>query len=256
MQLIPAIDIAGGRCVRLYQGDFSQTTHYKATPASLLGNYEALGARWVHVVDLDGARYGLRTQHSLISSLLPLTGISLQVGGGIRSGSDIELLLDAGVARVVIGSTALDRPRDVVGWIQEFGADRICLAFDVRSAGIAPQVRTHGWMSASGISLWEAVAPYRHHARHVLCTDIARDGTLFGPNVTLYSEAVARFPQFSWQASGGVRSADDLRALSDAGVAAAICGKALLEERIPLKELKPFLPDASSRASTFATARS
>ncbi|MBS0580545.1 MAG: 1-(5-phosphoribosyl)-5-[(5-phosphoribosylamino)methylideneamino] imidazole-4-carboxamide isomerase [Proteobacteria bacterium] len=256
MQLIPAIDIAGGRCVRLFQGDFSQSTHYEPTPAALLGSYGALGARWVHIVDLDGARDGLRSQHSLITASLPLTSIHVQVGGGVRSGADIEHLLSAGVARVVIGSTALDRPRDVIRWIQEFGAQRICLAFDVRSAGRVPEVRTRGWAIASGVSLWEALAPYRHHACHVLCTDIARDGTLLGPNVALYREAVTRFPQLSWQASGGVRNAGDLQALSEAGVSAAISGKALLEQRIPLTELQPYLPDASSPASTFATARS
>ena len=256
MLLIPAIDICGGRCVRLYQGDFSQETRYSPTPATLLGHYDAWGASWVHIVDLDGARFGRSSQHSLITALVPLTSISLQVGGGVRSGADIELLLKARVSRVVIGSAALERPREVLGWLKEFGPDRICLAFDVRSAGLLPQVRTHAWKSAPGISLWEALAPYGSHARHILCTDIARDGTLFGPNLDLYRDAVNRFPQFAWQASGGIRSAADLRSLEDTGVQAAISGKALLEDRIPLTELKPFLPDASSPASTSALAGS
>ena len=256
MLLIPAIDICEGRCVRLYQGDFSQRTRYAPTPATLLGRYETWGVPWAHVVDLDGARFGLRSHHSLITGLATVTAVSLQVGGGVRSGSDIQMLLGSGVSRVVIGSAALERPREVIGWLEEFGSDRMCLAFDVRSAGLLPLVRTHGWKRAAGISLWDALVPYRSHARHILCTDIARDGTLFGPNIDLYREAVTRFPQFAWQASGGIRSAEDLQSLQDTGVAAAISGKALLEERIPIEELKPFLPDALSPASTSETVRS
>lgn len=256
MLLIPAIDICEGRCVRLYQGDFAQRTRYAPTPATLLGLYETWGAPWAHIVDLDGARFGLRSHHSLITGLAIVTSVSLQVGGGIRGASDIEMLLGSGVSRVVVGSAALERPKEVLGWLKEFGPDRICLAFDVRSAGLQPLVRTHGWMKSPGVSLWDALAPYRSHARHILCTDIARDGTLYGPNIDLYREAVVRFPEFAWQASGGIRSAGDLASLQDTGVDAAISGKALLEERISLKELQPFLPDASFPASTSETAGS
>lgn len=256
MLLIPAIDISEGRCVRLYQGDFSKETPYAPSPATLLGRYEVWGASYVHVVDLDGARYGVRSQQALISNLAGRTSLCLQVGGGVRSAADIRLLLNTGVSRVVVGSAALERPQDAVHWLQEFGADRICLAFDVRTAGAhAPQVHTHGWKSAPGVTLWDALAPYSRQALHILCTDIARDGTLFGPNVDLYREAVLRFPQFHWQASGGIRNLGDLQALKDAGLRAAISGKALLEERITVKELKPFLPDASFPASTSATLR-
>jgi phosphoribosylformimino-5-aminoimidazole carboxamide ribotide isomerase len=210
----------------------------------------------MHIVDLDGARLGLSNHRGLTASLAARTSASLQVGGGVRSAADIELLLAAGVARVVIGSVALERPAEVNGWLERFGSDRMCLAFDVRSAGLVPQVRTHGWTMASGISLWDAIAPYTRSACHVLCTDIVRDGTLFGPNLHLYYQATTRFPQFRWQASGGIRSASDLNALKIVGVQAAISGKALLEERIPIQELKPFLPAASSPASTSATAGS
>jgi phosphoribosylformimino-5-aminoimidazole carboxamide ribotide isomerase len=254
--LIPAIDLREGRCVRLYQGDFARATQYSPTSAVLLGRYEALGASWVHVVDLDGARSGQRNQRSLICGLAPLTSVSLQVGGGIRSGADVEALLSAGVQRVVIGSAAVEHPHEVLGWLREFGAERICLAFDVRIAGGVPQIRTQGWTHPTGASLWDAVGRYSGHARHVLCTDIARDGTLVGPNIDLYREAVLRFPQFQWQASGGVRHAADLQALETTGVNAAISGKALLEERISVSELRPFLPVASSPASTSATASS
>ncbi len=256
MLLIPAIDISAGRCVRLYQGDFAQETLYSPAPAALLGRYEAWGAPWVHIVDLDGARQGRRSQIDLLSSLAPLTSTALQVGGGVRSAADIEALLGAGVARVVVGSAALERAQDVMQWLEEFGAERICLAFDVRTAAEqAPQVHTRGWKECAGVSLWDALAPYAGYARHILCTDIARDGTLLGPNVALYQEAAARFPHYQWQSSGGIRNLADLQALEDAGLAAAISGKALLEERMTMKELKPFLPDASSPASTCATVR-
>jgi len=256
MLLVPAIDIRAGHCVRLYQGDFSRETRYAPTPAALVARYQELGASWIHIVDLDGARLGLANHRELIASLAAQTSARLQVGGGVRSAADIELLLAAGVARVVIGSVALERPREVTGWLERFGADRICLAFDVRSAGLVPQVRTHGWTMASGISLWDALAPYTDRACHILCTDIVRDGTLFGPNLQLYHQAVQRFPQFRWQASGGIRSASDLQALRIVGLQAAISGKALLEERISIEELKPYLPAASFPASTSATAGS
>ena len=169
----------------------------------------------------------------------------------------LQLLFDAGVSRVVVGSAALQHPEEVLQWIKHFGAERVCLAFDVRTDGDSePCVQTHGWQSTSEISLWKALAPYRSYAYHILCTDIARDGTLTGPNLDLYREARLRHPAFAWQASGGIRDAADLAALAKLGISAAICGKALLEERITPEELRPFLPAASFPVSTYATDRS
>jgi phosphoribosylformimino-5-aminoimidazole carboxamide ribotide isomerase len=257
MLLIPAIDLAAGRCVRLRQGDFSRETLYPSSPRELLERYRTLGARWVHIVDLDGAKDGERANQRLIAGLAGASAPQLQVGGGIRSAAAIEALLGAGVARVVIGSAAVQRPREVLHWLERFGAERLCLAFDVRveSSG-EPRVHTHGWTQQAHLSLWQALAPYGAQVRHVLCTDIERDGMLSSPNLELYRRALARFPHLQWQASGGVSSAADLGALDRLGLAAAISGKALLEERIRLEELRPFLPAASSPASTFATARS
>jgi phosphoribosylformimino-5-aminoimidazole carboxamide ribotide isomerase len=258
MLLIPAIDLRAGRCVRLHQGDFAAETSYAIEPAALLRRYQALGARWLHVVDLDGARDGVRVNAPLIASLARDKSMRLQVGGGVRSASAIEALLGAGVARVVVGSAAVERPGEVGAWIKCFGAERVCVAFDVRVDTCGePQVHTHGWTRNGVLSLWNAIdalscAPLRH----VLCTDIALDGTLAGPNLTLYRRALDRFPNLSWQASGGIRNAADLSALARLGVNAAVSGKALLEKRIPVKELQPFLPDASSPASTCAPARS
>jgi phosphoribosylformimino-5-aminoimidazole carboxamide ribotide isomerase len=212
----------------------------------------------VHVVDLDGARDGTLGNRQIILDLAARPGLKLQVGGGIRSADAVEDLISNGVERVVIGSAAVERPDDVIGWASRFGAERICLALDVRHDRRGePQLRTRGWKSGTAISLWEALALYPAAAvRHVLCTDIERDGALTGPNLDLYREAAERFPRIAWQASGGVRDAADLAALAGVGAAAAVSGKALLEKRIKPEELRPYLPDASSPVSTSETARS
>ena len=256
MLLIPSIDLRGGRCVRLREGDFATETTYAFDPAALAERYRALGARWLHVVDLDGAKDGLAVNTPIIMGLARQQPMCLQVGGGVRSAAAIEALLTAGVARVVIGTAAVERPAEVASWLGEFGPERICLAFDVRSSGGGePQVRTGGWTRDAAVTLTQAIAGFpRGVLKHVLCTDIGRDGTLRGPSLRLYRECRARFPGLSWQASGGIRDGHDLRALRRIGVAAAVCGTALLQERISATELRPFLPDASSPASTYAPA--
>ncbi len=257
MLLIPAIDLRAGRCVRLLQGDFAAETRYEVEPEALLVRYRELGASWLHVVDLDGARNGIAENRGLIHRMAAVGGIRLQTGGGVRSAADIDDLLRHGVARVVIGSAAIEQPERVADWLARFGADNLCLAFDVRvdREGV-PRVSTRGWTEGTRTSLWDAVdrfAPNR--LRHVLCTDIERDGTLSGPNLSLYAEAVGRMPHIAWQASGGVRNSGDLADLARSGVDASISGKALLEERITSQELKPFLYGASFPASTSATPR-
>jgi phosphoribosylformimino-5-aminoimidazole carboxamide ribotide isomerase len=258
MLLIPAIDLRHGRCVRLYQGDFAAETRYAYEPHELLMRYRALGATWLHVVDLDGAKDGMLANRQVILDLASQPAVKLQVGGGVRSAEVIDDLLRHGVARVVVGSAAVERPGEVAEWLARFGSDRICLAFDVRlDESGTPRVRTRGWTEGTQLSLWDALTLFPPGSvRHVLCTDIERDGALTGPNLNLYSQAVGRFPQLAWQASGGVRDAADLTALAHSGVAAAVSGKALLEERIRSEELRPFLPNASSPASTSATVRS
>lgn len=245
MLLIPAIDLRSGRCVRLYQGDFNAETRYAVTAQDLAGRYRGLGATWLHVVDLDGAKNGVLANRELIIDLVS-SGLNLQVGGGVRSQEIVEDLLAHGVRRVVVGSTAVEQPETVRAWLSDFGTERVCLAFDVRlDAAGEPLVRTRGWTEDTRLTLWQALQPYgAAEASHVLCTDIARDGALAGPNLALYREAATRFPQFAWQASGGVRDARDLAALAEAGMAGAVSGKALLEDRIGFEELQPFLPNA------------
>lgn len=258
MILIPSIDLRNGRCVRLLKGNFDAETRYDLEPHELLQRYRALGANWLHVVDLDGAKDGRLANRSVIVRLASQRALHIQVGGGVRSADVVDDLLRHGIDRVIVGSAAVEKPADVQAWMKKYGAEKIGLAFDVRhdSQGV-PRVLIRGWTKDSKLTLWEAIESYLPHGlKHVLCTDVELDGALAGPAVALYTEAIRRYPQIAWQASGGVRSAADLAALAALGAAAAISGKALLEELISPLELRPFLPNASSPASTSATARS
>jgi len=247
MMLIPAIDLRGGRCVRLLQGRFDAETVYASDPVEVLERYLELGARLVHVVDLDGARDGAQANRAAIKALVGRAGrAALQVGGGIRSRRSAEELLALGASRVVVGSVAVSQPHEVAAWIRDFGPERVVLAFDVRlDAAGTPCLATHGWERQTDTSLWDAVDRYAASGlRHVLCTDVARDGALSGPNFALYGECVRRYPGITWQASGGVSGVADLQALADAGVPAVISGRALLDGRLTAEELVPFLPAA------------
>jgi phosphoribosylformimino-5-aminoimidazole carboxamide ribotide isomerase len=250
MLLIPAIDLRGGQCVRLYQGDFSQETTYRVTPQALCARYLEWGATWLHIVDLDGAKNGTSANQQVIAELASTVAVKLQAGGGIRSAATLQALLTSGVSRVVVGSTAIEQPQEVAQWLTLYGSETICVAFDIRldPQGV-PVPRTRGWLESSTTTLWHAIETLLPHGlKHVLCTDIERDGALTGPNLNLYREAVSRYPQLHWQASGGIRDVADLNSLSELGVAAAISGKALLENRVIPMELQPFLQNASSPA--------
>jgi len=245
MHLIPAIDLREGHCVRLLHGDFEAETRYPTDPETLLIKYRDLGADWLHVVDLDGARGGILDNRAIILGLAAQKAVKLQVGGGLRNTTALAQMLDAGVARVVVGSAAVTQAEQVQAWLKHFGPDRLTLAFDVciDDHGV-PRVMTHGWQRQSEYSLWNAVESFDSVLKHVLCTDVGRDGALTGPNVDLYAQAVRRYPHIEWQASGGIRNAHDLHALAQAGASAAISGKALLEDLIPLEDLHSFLPNA------------
>jgi phosphoribosylformimino-5-aminoimidazole carboxamide ribotide isomerase len=243
---IPAIDLKDGRCVRLYQGRFDRVSEYPAVPEDLAGRYLSLGVDWVHVVDLDGARDGAGRNREVIGRMAGLARGRIQVGGGIRTRDDVEAVLALGAGRVVIGSAAVEAPEAVREWFDAFGPERLVLAFDVRidESGM-PWLRTRGWTEEAGLSLWDAVAAYRLAGlEHLLCTDVARDGAMTGPNLALYADCLERFPQLELQASGGVRDLADLEALRETGVAAAITGKALLDGRITDEEIRSFLRNA------------
>jgi phosphoribosylformimino-5-aminoimidazole carboxamide ribotide isomerase len=245
MDLIPAIDLRDGRCVRLLKGDFAQETRYAVDPVELARQYREVGASWLHVVDLDGAKRGEPVNLALIRRMQEAAGVAVQLGGGIRSRASLEQAL--GVAeRAVIGSLAVSDPELVASWLAELGAERITLALDVRlGPDGTPLIATHGWTRASTLTLAAAIERFSAAGlRHVLCTDIDRDGALSGPNVELYRDCVTRWPGISFQASGGVRDVADLTALAAAGVAATVSGKALLEGRLKPEEIRPFLRGA------------
>lgn len=247
MKVIPAIDIKDGVCVRLHQGRFDQVTEYSMRPPDLAARYSDLGARWVHCVDLDGARTGRAGNMDLLIETASAVSGGLQAGGGVRSTDAIARFLDAGVDRVVVGSVAVERPDEAVSWLDQTGPERIVLALDVRLDGGdgTPMLVTRGWTAGSDTSLWEALDRFAGAGlRHVLCTDVSRDGAMTGPAVDLYAECVERYPGIAFQASGGVRNASDLEALRGTGVAAAIVGKALLEGHISDQELASFLRNA------------
>ena len=246
MILIPSIDLRNGRCVRLLKGNFDQETRYDLEPHELLQRYRALGASWLHVVDLDGAKDGQLANRSVIIRLASQKALHVQVGGGVRSAAVVDDLLRNGIDRVIVGSAAVENPAEVQSWLKRYGVEKIGLAFDIRQdAGGVPRVLTRGWTQESKLSLWEAIDSYLPYGlKHVLCTDAELDGAMQGPAVKLYQEFTKRYPQIQLQASGGVRSAADLSALAAVGSAAAISGKALLEEAIKPSELVPFLPNA------------
>jgi phosphoribosylformimino-5-aminoimidazole carboxamide ribotide isomerase len=246
MLVIPSIDLRGGHCVRLLKGEFDAETRYALDPRELLARYADAGVRWLHLVDLDGARDGTPGNRELIRQMAGQSRIRIQLGGGLRNRELAEEAFSHGVSRVVIGSAAVEQPQLLRDLLAAHGAARICLAIDVRvDEGGTPRVRTRGWVKEHALSLWELLESFADTPlEHVLCTDIERDGALAGPGFVLYEEAQRRFPRIAWQASGGIRSADDLARLARMGLAAAISGKALLEGRITLEELQPFLRDA------------
>lgn len=232
MIVYPAMDLLGGSAVRLRQGDFARKTHYSLRPQDALRAFAEAGARWAHVVDLDGARARTPRQHELIAVLARDAEVELQVGGGFRTRDQIARALERGIARAVIGSIAVSEPDRANRWIEEFGPERICVSLDVRMKAGMPMVATAAWLKNSGASLWEAAARLPA-ARHVLITDISADGMMSGPNFNLLEEAVKRLPGLSIQASGGVAALEHIERLTTAGV---IVGKAIWEGRIALKE--------------------
>ncbi len=246
MRIVPAIDLQGGKCVRLLKGDFEQTTEYSDNPAEIAAQFSALRVEDLHVVDLDGARLGEQRNRSSIREILAESTLTVQLGGGIRSESTVSEWLDLGISRCVIGSLAATEPDTVRQWLSDFGGDRIVLALDVNVADDgAPRLTTHGWTALSEISLWEAIDNYLPWGlRHVLCTDVSRDGALAGPNVELYREVLSRYPGLELQASGGVRDIADLETLREARLPAAITGRAMLDGRISSEEVARFQRNA------------
>lgn len=236
--LYPAIDVREGRVVRLRQGDYAEETRYGDDPLAFARRYADAGATWLHLVDLDAAKAGGYTLRPLLRDIAAATPLQVQTGGGVRTRDDVAALLDAGAARVVIGSLAVRDPASVLAWIGEFGSESITVALDTRrdTDGVW-RLPVHGWTETASETLDDLLRRYAVGGlRHLLCTDIDRDGMLTGPNIALYRDIHAAHPGLELQASGGVRDVADVIDARNAGCAGAVLGKALLEGRLSLPE--------------------
>lgn len=233
----PALDIRGGHVVRLLQGDYARETTYGDDPLPRAQAFLAAGARWMHLVDLDAARAGGYTLAPLLRAIAD-TGLQVQTGGGIRAREDLERLFDAGAARVVIGSLAVRESANVIEWLHAFGPERITVALDTRQDAQGRwRLPVQGWTDTAGEELDVLARRYADAGlRHLLCTDISRDGMLSGPNMDLYAQLREWVPQLQVQVSGGVRDLGDVIAARAAGCAGVVLGKALLEGRLDLRE--------------------
>ncbi|MCW8108359.1 1-(5-phosphoribosyl)-5-[(5-phosphoribosylamino)methylideneamino]imidazole-4-carboxamide isomerase [Alteromonas ponticola] len=248
--IIPAIDLIDGEVVRLFQGDYQQKTAYTSSPLDVLNRYADEGAQWLHIVDLTGAKDTSKRQLSLLSKLTAAKRMKFQAGGGIRTEQDIEQLIQSGVDRVVIGSLAVKQPDLVKSWLRRYGSEQIVLALDINIDDSDQKwLAVNGWEQNSGVQLEPLLEGYLEAGiKHVLCTDISRDGTLAGSNVKLYTQLSRQYPTIEWQASGGIGSLQDIQALKPVDVGGVILGKALLEGKFSVKEAIACWQNASSPA--------
>lgn len=234
IELIPAIDIIGGQCVRLTKGDYDQKTVYRDSPAEVAKEFEKIGFKRLHVVDLDGAKSKHIVNEQVLEAITTQTQLIVDFGGGIKTDEDIEKAFAAGASMVTIGSIAVTNPDLFMGWLEKYGVERIILGADVRHGKIS----INGWKENSSEDLLPFLKKYVDAGvRNVLCTEISKDGTLAGPAIELYQSMMAAYPELHLIASGGVSSIDDIKALEAAGIPAVVFGKAIYEGKINLNEL-------------------
>ena len=234
IELIPAIDIIEGQCVRLTKGDYDQKTVYRDSPAEVAKEFEEIGFKRLHVVDLDGAKSKHIVNSEVLRRITTDTQLIVDFGGGIKTDEDIEKAFTAGASMVTIGSIAVTNPDLFMGWLEKYGAERIILGADVRHG----KVSINGWKEDSSEDLLPFLKKYVDAGvKNVLCTEISKDGTLTGPAIELYQSMMAAYPELHLIASGGVSSIDDIKALEAAGIPAVVFGKAIYEGKINLNEL-------------------
>ncbi|WP_298063581.1 1-(5-phosphoribosyl)-5-[(5-phosphoribosylamino)methylideneamino]imidazole-4-carboxamide isomerase [uncultured Rikenella sp.] len=235
IEIIPAIDLIGGQCVRLTQGDYDRKTTYGADPVEIARSYEAIGVRRLHVVDLDGAKAAAPQNIDTLRKIAAATKLDVQYGGGIKSGEALEAVLAAGANRVICGSVAVTAPERFEEWIAAYGAEHIVLGADTKGGKVA----INGWREAAETDVQTIVRRFAARGlRQVICTDISRDGMLAGPNFGLYAALQTEFPGVEITVSGGIATTDDLVRLDAMGLRSVIVGKAIYEGRITLKELE------------------
>lgn len=234
IELIPAIDLIGGKCVRLTKGDYDTQKVYNEDPVAVAREFEEYGFKRLHVVDLDGARSKHVVNHKVLERMAQATNLVIDFGGGIKTDEDIRIATENGAQMVTVGSVAVTQPELFLGWLQQLGSERIILGADVKNGRIS----INGWKEDSSDELIPFLDKYiQKGVQKVLCTEISKDGTLQGPATALYREIMTQFPQCHLIASGGVSSMNDLQELDQAGIPAVVFGKAIYEGRIALKDL-------------------
>ena len=234
IELIPAIDIINGQCVRLTKGDYDQKTVYRDSPAEVAREYEEIGFQRLHVVDLDGAKSKHIVNSAVLREIATQTNLTVDFGGGIKTDEDIETAFKHGAKMVTVGSIAVTNPDLFIAWLEKYGAERMILGADVRNGKIS----INGWKEDSTEDLLPFLKKYIDAGvKNVLCTEISKDGTLQGPAIELYGEVMAAYPQLHLIASGGVSCIDDIKALDKAGIPAVVIGKDIYEGKINLREL-------------------
>jgi phosphoribosylformimino-5-aminoimidazole carboxamide ribotide isomerase len=234
MRIIPAIDIINGKCVRLSQGDYAEKKIYADDPLDMARKFEDAGLRHLHLVDLDGARSGGIINSNILEKITSQTDLIVDFGGGIKSDQDIKTAFSAGATQVTCGSVAVKKPDLVQRWIEHYGPNRLILGADIKDGMIA----VHGWQETTTLSIEDLLHSYISQGLdHVICTDVAADGMLKGPNFQLYRSLLNTFPHIHLIASGGVTSISDLEKLAELGLEGAIIGKAIYEGKITLEEL-------------------
>ncbi|MEI6585467.1 MAG: 1-(5-phosphoribosyl)-5-[(5-phosphoribosylamino)methylideneamino]imidazole-4-carboxamide isomerase [Sediminibacterium sp.] len=237
MQIIPAIDIIDGKCVRLTQGDYAQKTIYNENPLEVAKQFEAAGLKRLHLVDLDGAKAGTVKNWAVLQEIAAYTTLSIDFGGGIKKDKDLNIVFESGAAFATIGSLAVKEPDTFLEWLRVYGADKFILGADVKSEKIA----VAGWLETTDINIYDFLQDYISKGiLQSFCTDVSKDGKLEGPSIDLYKNIVNKFPSLYFIASGGVSCLEDLTALKELGCSGAIVGKAIYEGRIALKDLSNF----------------
>ncbi|HEY4108966.1 1-(5-phosphoribosyl)-5-[(5-phosphoribosylamino)methylideneamino]imidazole-4-carboxamide isomerase [Puia sp.] len=234
MEIIPAIDIIDGKCVRLTQGDYSQKKVYNERPLEVAQAFEDAGLRRLHLVDLDGAKAGAVKNWKVLETLAGKTGLVIDFGGGIKTAADVEIVFNSGAALATVGSIAVKDGPLFVSWLREYGAERFLLGADVKEEKIA----VGGWLETTDRWVYDFIAEYLEKGvKQVFCTDVSKDGLLQGPALDLYQNIVGKFPELHFIASGGVSGIEDVRLLEEVGCKGVIIGKAIYEGRIKLEEL-------------------
>ncbi len=235
IEIIPAIDLIDGKCVRLSEGDYQRKKIYSDQPLEMAKYFEDMGIRRLHLVDLDAANVGCLINLPVLKSLADGTNLHIDFGGGIHKDEDIEAVFEAGAAQITAGSIAVRNPEKVKEWLRKYGGERIILGADVKNGTIS----INAWQKDSGIDTFTFIQSYRNSGiAELICTDISRDGLLTGPALSLYKDILKTFPELHLIASGGVSSMKDIIDLQEAGIEAVIVGKAIYEGRITEKELR------------------